>query len=348
MGRGQRESSALSLPKKKAGCFFADRQRAMPAFEPDCFPLLRGRGLRGRSRGSWQRLGNLTHPLLTRSHILEPGRDFGEPSPTEPREAPGGEAAGTAGEGNPERSEHAAKEARQGGKLPRGAQGGRPAPAPAPPPAPGRCPLPGPRRRTKAPPAPPRPHSPPGVGVGHRRGAAAEERGGEGQPRPGHGGLRAAALGQPPQSRPPGRGALRRSAEEKPWSGACVRRGARRAQPGLPPPPAPHPRCRTLPRPPPPGGSGGGPASLPPARPRPRGRGRAAGAPPPPPEPPRPARRGERGDVWGWPRPSGRREGPPARPPLTPRPVPWSGGAPAGVRAAGRAHQSAALAPLPL
>lgn len=127
---------------------------------------------------------------------------------------------------------------------------------------------------------PPRPHSPPGVSVGHRRGAAAEERGGEGQPRPGHGGLRAAALGQPPQSRPPGRGALQRSAEEKPWSGACVLRGrgehSSAAAPSHSAPAAPAAPRRTLPRPPPPGGSGGGPAFLPPARPRPRGRGRTA------------------------------------------------------------------------
>lgn len=185
-----------------------------------------------------------------------------------------------------------------------------PLPLPLRRPPPDGSPVPGPRRRTKGPLAAPRPHSPPGVRVGHRRGAAAEERGGEGQPRPGHGGLRAAALGQPPQSRPPGRGALRRSAEEKPWSGACVRRGRGEHSPAAAPShPAPAAPRRTLPRPPPPGGCGGGGAAcLPPARPRPRGSGRAAELSAAT-EPPRPARE-ERGDVWGRPHPPGSRTSP--------------------------------------
>lgn len=115
-------------------------------------------------------------------------------------------------------------------------------------------------------------HSPPGVGVGHRRGAAAEKRGGERQPRPRHGGLRAAAaLGQPPRRRPPTRGALRRRRRRRsaePYAGVCVRRGAASAAPGPRPPHRPSPGRA------PPAPDGGGepppppPPSSPPSSPR--------------------------------------------------------------------------------
>lgn len=228
MGRGQRESSALSL-QKKASSYFTQRQRAMPAFEPGYFPLFGGRGLRGCSLGFWQRVGNLTHPLP--AHSLHPkartafqrARTKGAQKCLEergcvpPLPKPGRDS-GRRGEPGETRCCERSPRGREvpaegaGQELPHGSDGPGPRPA-----------------ADKG--AAGSPHLPPGVGVGHRRGAAAEERGGEGQPRPGHGGLR----GQPPRSRPPGRGALRRRAEEKPWSGACVRRGRGELSPAAAP-----------------------------------------------------------------------------------------------------------------
>lgn len=185
------------------------------------------------------------------------------------------------------------------------------------------------------------PHLPPGVGVGHRRGAAAEERGGEGQPRPGHGGLR----GQPPPSRPPGRGALRRNAERSPGAGpACGGGAASSAR--LPPPPTPQDPppaaasrgLRRRPCLPPAPGPGAG-AALPGLRRRrlpvrPGGSARTAGLFSP------------LRASGGSPRASGQ---PPARPPWKRAPARRCR-EPRGRRCAGAggAHQSAALAPLPL
>lgn len=273
MGRGQKESSALS-PQKKASSYFTQSQRAMPAFEPGYFPLFGGRGLRGCSQGFWQRVGNLTHPLPAHSPhpkartAFQRARTKGAQKRLEERGCVPhlAKRAGTAGGGSLERSELLRKQpGRQGSS--RGGRGAGAAARPRTVPVPVPVPAPGPRR-TKAPPAPLTYHQELASATGEvqlQRSAAARASLGPlmvgcgGSPR------RAGRRDGAPCGEAP-RGALERGLRAA---------GARRARPGC----RPLPPRRTLPRPPPPGGSGG-PCLLPPPAPGQGPRCRGCAEPP--------------------------------------------------------------------